>query len=67
MPLARTFVSLPAGARRLPLIPFIVLTTFGCAIWAVIFVAIGIVSGAAWSTVSSVLGKACWVRSLGWW
>jgi membrane protein DedA with SNARE-associated domain len=58
MPLARTFVSLPAGARRVPLIPFIALTTLGCAIWAVIFVLIGALSGSAWSAVNSVLGKA---------
>jgi len=32
LPLARTFVSLPAGARRIPLMPFIALTTAGCAL-----------------------------------
>jgi membrane protein DedA with SNARE-associated domain len=32
LPLARTFVSLPAGARRTPLLPFIALTTAGCAL-----------------------------------
>jgi hypothetical protein len=31
LPLARTFVSLPAGARRVRLVPFIALTTIGCA------------------------------------
>ena len=30
LPLARTFVSLPAGARRVPLLPFVALTTLGC-------------------------------------
>jgi membrane protein DedA with SNARE-associated domain len=57
LPLARTFVSLPAGARRIPLVPFVVLTTLGCALWAVAFVLIGLVSGSAWAAVSSVLGK----------
>jgi membrane protein DedA with SNARE-associated domain len=51
-------VSLPAGARRVPLIPFVALTTIGCAIWAVLFVLAGALSGTAWSTVNSVLGKA---------
>ena len=37
LPLARTFVSLPAGARRIPLIRFIVLTAIGCALWATAF------------------------------
>ena len=58
LPLARTFVSLPAGARRVPLGPFVVLTTIGCALWAVAFMLIGLVSGTAWGAVSSVLGKA---------
>lgn len=57
LPLARTFVSLPAGARRLPIAPFVVLTTLGCALWAVLFVIVGLVSGSAWRAVSSILGK----------
>ncbi len=58
LPLARTFVSLPAGARRLPIVPFTVLTASGCAIWAVLFILVGTVSGSAWSAVDSVMGKA---------
>src|SRR6202043_1934522 len=38
LPLARTFVSLPAGARRVPLGPFVVLTIAGCALWAAGFI-----------------------------
>jgi membrane protein DedA with SNARE-associated domain len=57
LPLARTFISLPAGARRLPLVPFIALTTAGCALWASAFVTAGLASGQAWSALSSVLGK----------
>ena len=57
MPLARTFVSLPAGARHVPLGRFVVLTAAGCALWAVAFVVIGAASGSAWAAVSSVLGK----------
>ena len=34
LPLARTFYSLPAGARHVRLIPFVALTTVGCLIWA---------------------------------
>jgi membrane protein DedA with SNARE-associated domain len=57
LPLARTFVSLPAGARHVPLFPFIVLTTIGCGLWAAAFILIGAVSGTAWASVSSILGK----------
>lgn len=57
LPLARTFVSLPAGARRVRLGPFVLLTTAGCGIWALGFVIVGELSGSAWSALSSILGK----------
>jgi membrane protein DedA with SNARE-associated domain len=57
MPLARTFVSLPAGARRVPLLPFVALTTIGCALWAVVFIVVGLLAGAAWTEVSTMLGR----------
>ncbi len=73
-PLARSFVSLPAGARRLPLGRFIGLTTLGCAMWAVAFIVLGLFAGAAWSEVSSVVGRvllgvgllALGLSSVGW-
>ena len=58
LPLARTFVSLPAGARRVGLGRFIVLTAAGCAIWAAVFVLVGMAAGAAWTAIDSVLGRA---------
>lgn len=57
MPLARTFVSLPAGARRVPLVPFVALTALGCALWAIAFILVGLLAGAAWGEVSSILGR----------
>jgi membrane protein DedA with SNARE-associated domain len=57
LPLARTFVSLPAGARRVELGPFIALTVAGCALWAAAFVLLGAVTGTAWTAVDSVLGR----------
>ena len=57
LPLARTFVSLPAGARRVPLVPFLALTTLGCALWAAGFVLFGALAGSAWTTVDSLLGR----------
>ena len=57
LPLARTFVSLPAGARRLPLPPFVVLTTIGCALWAAAFVLVGLLASDAWTTIDSLLGR----------
>jgi membrane protein DedA with SNARE-associated domain len=57
LPLARTFVSLPAGARRVPLGPFIALTAAGCALWAMAFVLVGDAAGRAWSALSGALGQ----------
>jgi membrane protein DedA with SNARE-associated domain len=57
LPLARTFVSLPAGARHIPLIPFITLTTIGCALWALGFVLAGMIAADAWATVDSIAGS----------
>jgi membrane protein DedA with SNARE-associated domain len=58
LPLARTFVSLPAGARRVPLVAFVLMTTLGCALWATAFVIAGLIAGTAWAQVSSLVGRA---------
>ncbi len=57
MPLARTFVSLPAGARRVELVPFVALTTVGCALWAVGFVLLGMLVGTGWTAATSIVGR----------
>jgi membrane protein DedA with SNARE-associated domain len=57
LPLARTFVSLPAGARRVPVGPFVALTTLGCGMWAAAFVLVGMSAGTAWESLSSTLGR----------
>jgi membrane protein DedA with SNARE-associated domain len=56
LPLARTFVSLPAGAQGVPLGPFVALTTAGCALWALAFVLVGLLAGTAWSAVGGDVG-----------
>jgi membrane protein DedA with SNARE-associated domain len=64
LPLARTFVSLPAGARRLPFGPFVVLSTIGCALWAAAFVLVGLLASDAWTTIDSLLGRVLLVVGL---
>jgi len=64
LPLARTFVSLPAGARRMELGPFVALTAAGCALWAVAFVLLGTVAGSAWRAIDSMLGRVSTVAGL---
>lgn len=56
MPLARSFISLPAGYSRVALGPFTALTVAGCAIWAVAFALLGVIAGAGWEELSGTVG-----------
>lgn len=55
MPLARTFVSLPAGHARIPVGSFATMTALGCAIWAAGFVLAGMLLGAGWQGADHAL------------
>jgi membrane protein DedA with SNARE-associated domain len=56
LPLARTFVSLPAGHARVPLARFVALTVAGCAIWSAAFVLAGDAAGTTWRAVAGTFG-----------
>ncbi len=58
LPLARTFISLPAGHARVPLLSFVFMTVIGCAIWSAAFVLAGDAAGEAWQAVSTGVGWA---------
>ena len=51
LPLARSFVSLPAGRARVPLGRFMGMTLAGCGLWSAAFVAAGAVAGEGWRTL----------------
>src|SRR4051794_20161230 len=53
MPLARSFVSLPAGHARVAIGPFVLMTTLGCAIWATGFALLGLLAGGGWRTLGA--------------
>jgi membrane protein DedA with SNARE-associated domain len=57
LPLARTFVSLPAGHVRIPFPRFVGLTLAGCAIWCGGFVVAGDLAGDGWHRVASTAGR----------
>jgi membrane protein DedA with SNARE-associated domain len=61
LPLARTFISLPAGCAGVPLGRFLVMTIAGCAIWSAAFVFAGELAGAAWRPVADGVGQASWL------
>ena len=64
MPLARTFISLPAGRAGVPVAPFVVLTIAGCAIWGLGFELAGMAAGARWSRVGPEIGNALLAATL---
>jgi membrane protein DedA with SNARE-associated domain len=55
MPLARTFVSLPAGHARVGLARFTVMTSLGCGLWAAGFVLLGALLGSGWNALAGRL------------
>lgn len=64
MPLARTFVSLPAGHARVAVAPFVFMTTVGCVLWASGFLLLGMLLGGRWTALSGSLGDALLVLGL---
>jgi membrane protein DedA with SNARE-associated domain len=48
LPVVRTFISLPAGAARMPFVRFTVLTVLGCLPWVFLLTFAGQQAGAHW-------------------
>ncbi len=53
VPGVRSLISLPAGAQRLPLVPFTIATAAGSGIWNAALVGAGYALGTQWSSVGS--------------
>ncbi|MEH1012913.1 DedA family protein [Micromonospora sp. CPCC 206060] len=51
VPVARSLVSVPAGANRMPMGQFLALTTLGSGIWNSIFVGLGYALGSRWQDI----------------
>lgn len=51
LPIVRTFISLPAGISRVPIIPFTVVTFFGCLLWCILLTYVGVEFGKNYETV----------------
>ena len=63
LPLARTFVSLPAGHARVPFGSFVALTIAGCAIWSAAFILAGDIAGGGWERLASIVGRGSLVAT----
>jgi membrane protein DedA with SNARE-associated domain len=57
LPLARTFVSLPAGHVGVPLSRFVPLTVAGCAIWSAALITGGALAGTGWHAVATTITR----------
>jgi membrane protein DedA with SNARE-associated domain len=51
VPVVRSLVSVPAGANRMPLPEFVLLTTLGSGFWNCLFVGLGYALGSRWQQV----------------
>lgn len=55
IPIARSVISVPAGASEMPIVRFVVLTTLGSAIWNAALIGAGALIGDNWRTVTKVM------------
>ena len=61
VPLIRSVVSIPAGFRRMKLIPYIAYTFLGSLVWNVLLVGAGALLGENWERVGSYVGIFQWI------
>ena len=61
VPLIRSIVSIPAGFRRMPIVPFVVNTTIGSLVWNSALIGAGALLGDRWETVGDYVGILQWV------
>ena len=56
LPIARSVISVPAGASEMPIVRFLILTTLGSLIWNCALIGAGFFVGENWDAVSRVVG-----------
>jgi membrane protein DedA with SNARE-associated domain len=61
VPLIRSVVSIPAGFRRMKLIPYIAYTFLGSLVWNIALVGAGAVLGENWERVEPVIATFQWI------
>lgn len=78
IPLARSYISIPAGTMRMNVVTFSILTVLGSAVWNAGLIAAGWALGDRWQEVSDVVGTvgpivvgvlalACAALGVRWW
>lgn len=57
LPISRTIITLPAGAMRMPIVPFTLATFGGAFLWSTFLAALGYAAGSQWERVRGRLGQ----------
>ena len=57
LPISRTIITLPAGAARVPIVPFTLATFGGAFIWSTFLAGLGYAAGSQWDRVRGRLGQ----------
>lgn len=55
IPLIRSLISIPAGMNEMPIIRFVIYTTFGSLIWNTVLIVIGSIVGENWINILNIL------------
>jgi membrane protein DedA with SNARE-associated domain len=55
VPLIRSIVSIPAGFRRMKIVPFIAYTFVGSAVWNIVLIGAGAILGESWDAVADYI------------
>lgn len=63
-PLARSFISVPAGVLRSPFVPYVLLTLVGSAIWSFALAGAGYALGGSWGSVHNAFRFADYAVAL---
>lgn len=56
IPIVRSLVSIPAGMAKMPMVPFLILTTIGSIIWNTVLIVLGRIAGESWNIIAKVVG-----------
>ncbi|MFB9235391.1 DedA family protein [Plantactinospora siamensis] len=73
VPVVRSLISIPAGADRMPLPRFILLTTIGSGVWNSLLVGLGYALGSQWQQVEQYNSYLNWaiaaffIAAVAWW
>lgn len=61
VPVVRHLISIPAGSARMPLVPFMIATVLGGAMWNFILLYMGFLLGSHWEEVTHQVERWKWV------